>query len=53
MPSIKWTKDDVVKKFQEAITGSQPGGKPGVLQTLLDKAKLKIKPKPTEGEETV
>jgi len=43
MAQIKWTKDDVIKKFQEAVTPqlsqTKPGQRPGVLQGLLDKAK--------------
>ena len=41
MAKIKWTKEDVIKKFQEAVTPglSKPGGRPNVLQGLLDKAK--------------
>jgi len=44
MAQIKWTKDDVIKKFQEAVTSqlSKPGGqRPNVLQGLLDKVKGK------------
>ena len=53
--AIKWTKDDVIKKFQEAMTPEQPktGQRPNVLQNLVDKAKLKIKGKPEEVEEGV
>ncbi len=51
MPQIRWTKDDVIKKFQEAMTPQeQPKvAGPGALETLLSK----IKRKPVEGEETV
>jgi len=50
LAKVKWTKDDVIKKFQEAMT-QQPkaGQRPNTLQTLLSK----IKGKPGEGEETV
>lgn len=56
--AIKWTKDDVIKKFQEAMTPEQaklgqPGQRSNVLQNLIDKAKLKIKGKPGEVEEGV
>lgn len=48
--TIKWTKDDVIKKFQEAMTPEQPKVEgPDALETLLSK----IKRKPAEGEETV
>ena len=43
--AIKWKKEDVIKKFQEAVTSglSKPSGqKPNVLQGVLDKAKEKI-----------
>ncbi len=51
MPQIKWTKDDVIAKFKEAMTPEQPKAGQGTaaLQTLLSK----IKRKPGEGEETV
>lgn len=51
MAKVKWTKDDVIKKFQEAMAQAQPkaGQRPNTLQTLLSK----IKGKPGEGEETV
>jgi len=43
MAKIKWTKEDVIKKFQEAVMSglsqSKPGQRPGVLQGLLDTAK--------------
>ena len=47
--AIKWTKDDVIKKFQEAMTPEKPltGQGSNALQTLLSK----IKRKPSEGEE--
>ena len=56
--AIKWTKDDVIKKFQQAMTPEQaktgqPGQRPNVLQNLVDKTKLMIKGKPGEGEEGV
>jgi len=53
MAKIKWTKDDVIKKFQEAMTspGPETGQRPKLLQNLLDRAKTKITRKPTEGEE--
>jgi len=44
MAKIKWTKEDVIAKFQEAVTPglSKPSGqKPNVLQSLLDKVKGK------------
>ena len=44
MAKIKWTKEDVIKKFQEAVTSglSKPGGqRANVLQSLLDKVKGK------------
>lgn len=41
--ALKWTKDDVIKKFQEAMTPEQakPGQRSNVLKTLLDRAKLR------------
>ena len=53
--AIKWTKDDVIKRVQEAMTPEQPktGQRSNVLQNLIDKARLKIKGKPGEGEEGV
>lgn len=42
MAKIKWTKEDVIKKFQEAVTPSlskSDGQRPGGLQALIDKAK--------------
>lgn len=56
--AIKWTKDDVIKKFQEAMTPEQakpgqPDQRQNVLQNLVDKAKLKIKGRPGEVEEGV
>jgi hypothetical protein len=56
MAKIKWTKEDVIKKFQEAVTPglSKPGGqRPGVLQGLLDKVKTKIPGRLGEGEQRV
>lgn len=57
MAKIKWTKDDVIKKFQEAMTAPSPGPggeqRPKLLQTMLDKAKAKFQGKPGEVEETV
>ena len=55
MPQIKWTKEDVIKKFQEAVTPSlsKSGQRPGVMQALLDKLKRKIPGRPGEGEERV
>ena len=52
MAQIKWTKEDVIKKFQEAVTPSlsKSGQRPGVMQTLLDKVKGKIPGKPAEGQ---
>jgi len=51
LAKVKWTKDDVIKRFQEAMAQAQPkaGQRPNTLQTLLSK----IKGKPGEGEETV
>lgn len=55
MPQIKWTKEDVIAKFKEAITPVKTGLRSNVLQGLIDKAKLKgaQPPKPIEGEERV
>ena len=50
MAKIQWKKDDVIKKFQEAIAGSQPSGRPKVLQDWLARAKAKMTGKPIEGE---
>ncbi len=36
--AIKWTKEDVIKRFQEAMASRE---KPDVLQGLLDRAKIK------------
>ena len=56
MAKIKWTKEDVIKKFQEAVTPglsqTKPGQRPGVLQGLLDTAK-KIPGKLGIGEQRV
>lgn len=54
MPQIKWSKQDVIKKFQEAVTPSLSkvgGGRPNVLQGLLDKAKGMIPGRPVEKKE--
>lgn len=48
MPKIQWTKDDVIKKFREAMTspaplagiGQRPSGE-GTLRQLLQKASTK------------
>jgi len=55
MPQIRWTKEDVIKKFQEAMTSPEPGTdqRPKVLQNWIEKAKTKFQGKPAEGEETV
>ena len=45
MSKIQWEKEDVIKRFQEAMA---PQGKPDVLQGLLDRAKIK---KPGEVEQ--
>ncbi|MBA7610201.1 hypothetical protein ES703_17407 [subsurface metagenome] len=50
MAKIQWKKDDVIKKFQEAIAGSQLGGRPAFFQDLLNRAKAKVTGKPIEGE---
>ncbi len=44
MPKIKWTKEDVIKKFQEAITQAlaQTSSGQGAIQGLLNTAKKKI-----------
>ena len=44
MAKIKWTKEDVIKRVQEAVSPalSKNGQRPGGLQTLMDKAKNKI-----------
>ena len=49
--AIKWTKDDVIKRVQEAMTPEQPktGQGPNALQNLLSR----IKRKPGEGEPEV
>lgn len=46
--AIKWKKDDVIKKFREAMTSPGPqagqtGQKPNALQAILDKKQQKIK----------
>ena len=55
LAQIKWTKQDVISKFREAMTEEQPqtGQRPNTLQTLLDRAKTKIAGKPGEVKETV
>lgn len=54
MAKIKWTKADVIAKFQEAVNAglsqTKPGQRPGVLQSLLDKVK-KIPSKLGAGEQ--
>lgn len=54
MAKIRWTKEDVIKKFQEAVTPqlSKPGigQRPGMINTLLEKARLR---KPGGGEPQV
>jgi len=44
MPQIKWTKEDVIKKFQEAVT-AQPlndqQDRQGILKKLIETAKAK------------
>lgn len=54
MAKIKWTKEDVIKKFQEAVTPglsqTKPGGRPAFFQDLLNRAKAKVTGKPIEGE---
>ena len=45
MSKIQWKKEDVIKRFQEAMTSKE---RPDVLQGLLDRAKIK---KP--GEQSV
>ena len=52
MPRIKWDKEDVIKKFQEAIVTPEPqvGQKPEAIQRLLSTAR-KQQGKPVEGEE--
>ena len=56
MAKIKWTKQDVISKFQEAVNAglsqTEPGQRPGVLQGLLDTAK-KIPSKLGIGEQRV
>ena len=43
MAKIKWTKQDVIKKFEEAVNAglaqSGPGQRPNVIKSLLDRAK--------------
>jgi len=43
MPKIKWTKADVIKKFEEAVNAglaqSGSGQRPNVIKSLLDRAK--------------
>jgi len=53
--AIKWTKDDVIKKFQEAMTPEQPktGDRSRLRQQLEDKARMMRKGKPGEVEEAV
>lgn len=57
MAKIKWIKEDVIKKFQEAVTSglsqTKLGSRPNVLQGLLDKVKGKIPGGLGKGEETV
>lgn len=50
MAQIKWTEEDVIKKVQEAMVPQSQGGKPNIIQSLLNKAKGKVKVKPSEGE---
>lgn len=51
--AIKWTKEDVIKKFQAAMTETEPGTEQGPksLKSLMDSAKAKITGKPAKGEE--
>lgn len=44
MAQIKWTEEDVIKKFQEALMPQSQESKPNAIQRILDKAKGKIKP---------
>ena len=44
--TIKWTKDDVIKRFQETMVPTQGKAGPEVLKGLLEKAKRK----PVEGQ---
>ena len=57
MAKIKWTKEDVIKKFQEAVTSglsqTKPGQRPGALQGLLDKVKRKVPDRLGGGEQPV
>ena len=56
MAKIKWTKEDVIKKFQEAVTPSlskSNGQRPGGLQGLIDKVKGKIPGGLGKGEQRV
>ena len=43
MANIKWTKQDVIKKFQEATAAglalSGPAEGPNIIKSLLDRAK--------------
>ena len=45
MATIKWTKDDVIAKFQEAVTAQPTSDKQadrhGILKTVIEKAKTK------------
>jgi len=43
LAQIKWTEEDVIKKVQEAMVPQGQEGKPNIIQSLLDKAKSKIK----------
>lgn len=56
MAKIKWTKADVISKFQEAVNAglsqTKPGSRPNVLQGLMDTAK-RIPGKLGMGEQRV
>jgi len=49
--AIKWTKDDVIKKFQEAMIPQEakPSQKPALIQKLKQEATQR-KGEPIEGE---
>ena len=46
MATIKWTKDDVIAKFQEAVTAQPTNGKPvdakGIIASLLKSSRRKV-----------
>lgn len=46
MATIKWTKDDVIKKFQEAVMSQPTNGKPvdakGIIASLIKSGRRKV-----------